>query len=126
MNVKKLKTLIAYMEGLPVATRRHFAMRWWVGHNGNPSVWEHITDPKEVSKGTLIKCGMAACAMGWAAPSQPSYSKSVGNTREEIYQAAFARIGTGFPMKTTPDSSVIEQPLYKGLVAGLIPARATQ
>lgn len=75
MNIKRFSKLIDYMDHLPIESRKHFDMQWWVGHNGKPDVWEHVPSGDAVSKGTLIKCGMAACALGWAATC-PDFRKA--------------------------------------------------
>lgn len=71
LAVKRLKTLIRFMGGLDKRANRHFKMRHWASHRGNEKIISvhGLKVGERVTKGTLLDCGMSACAAGWACVS---------------------------------------------------------
>jgi hypothetical protein len=79
LSERRLTTLIGFLEALPPQARKHFDMRWWVSHKGDGerTIGHHgIQTGQEITKKKLlVECGLAACAMGWAAMI-PAFKKA--------------------------------------------------
>lgn len=64
-TVKRLTTLIEFMEKLPKSANKHFDMSAWFRHIGTHS--HGIMNNKPIPANALKHCGTTACALGWAA-----------------------------------------------------------
>lgn len=67
---RRIGVLIDFMEELPPEKAAHFYMGSWVTHHENS--WtvdgQHgVKAGEEIKESSLVECGMAACAFGWAA-----------------------------------------------------------
>lgn len=74
IGVRRLDRLAAMLEAIPPEVEEaHFHMRFWAVHNGTGRISAMPTTVQQVQKIEqldLLDCGMAACAMGWAASTK--------------------------------------------------------
>jgi hypothetical protein len=77
LAVRRLTKLADFMAKLPAPKAQHFDMYEWFTHNRSHVIGgEHgISSAKDIKEETILKCGMAACAFGWAT-MVPSFRKA--------------------------------------------------